>query len=298
MADFKVITDTSADLPEELIKSRDIITVPFYVMTDGSYVHQHIDITDEAFYEWMVTNPGRFPKSSCPSAPDFASVFRECAQAGEKIICICITTKFSSSYQSACIARQMVCDELPDAAIEVIDSTVNTVLQGQFVEDACDLRDAGVSFDAAVKKLAELKSTGRIFFTVGSIEYLQIGGRIGKLAGKVSSALNIRPIIRLSEGEIHPEGVARGRKKSLDKVISAAESYIAERFGDDRKALSITVGYGYDLEEAESFKERVVEMLTRYGFSHECPIRRIGAVIGVHTGPYPLGVGVISKAIV
>lgn len=297
MADFRVITDTSADLPEEIFRGRNITAVPFYVMTDGGYMHQHIDISDGDFYEWMVSHPNLFPKSSCPSAPDFASVFREFAAAGEKMICICITTKFSSSYQSACIAKEMIVSEFPEAQIEVIDSTVNTVLQGLFAEEACNLRDAGISFSDAVERLTRLKATGRIFFTIGGIEYLRIGGRIGKLAGKVSSALNIRPIIRLSEGEIHPAGVAKGRKRSLEKVISAAEAHLVEEFRNCRSALRITVGYGYDLEEAKKFCEKIVEMLTRNGFSPECPIRRIGAVIGVHTGPYPLGVGLIKSAL-
>lgn len=297
MADFKIITDSSCDLSEEIIRDRDITVVPFYVMQgDGTYKKHGPEVTDEAFYEWMVTNPGLFPKSSAPSAEDYLSVFRDAVADGSKVICICITVKFSSSYQSASIAKSRLLDENPSAEVTVIDATVNTVLQGQIVWEACELRDAGVLYDAAVARINEIKATGRIFFTIGGIEYLRIGGRIGKLAGKVSSVLGIRPIITLSEGEIHPSGVCRGRAKSLDKVLSTARGYLSDFFSRPEE-LSITVGYGYDYEEAVIFRDRVKAMLTELGLAVDVPIYRIGAVIGVHTGPYPLGVGVVKRAL-
>lgn len=296
MSDFIVVTDGSADLPEELIAQRGITVVPFYVMLgDGPYRRQGSEITTADFYNWMVDNPGVFPKSSAPSAQDYYTVFKPAAEAGEKILCICITTKFSSSYQSALIAREMVRDEVPDAVIQVIDSTVNTVLQGQVVLEACALRDAGASFDDAVRIIGEIKPTGRIFFTIGGIEYLRIGGRIGKLAGKVGSVLGIRPIITLSEGEIHSSGMARGRPRSLDRVLSIARDYLSENFKSGSE-LSISVGYGYGFDEALAFRGRVQAMLSELGLETEVPIYRIGAVIGVHTGPYPLGVGIVRRA--
>lgn len=294
MADFIIVTDSSADLPQELMRERGVTVVPFYVMTEGDYVRQHLDIEDGDFYQWMLDNPGKFPKSSAPSVSDYLALFTKFAEAGEKVVCICITRKFSASYQNACIARTMLKENWPRAAVEVIDATVNTVLQGQLVAEACDLRDAGVSMAEAVKALEEVKPTGRIFFTIGGIEYLQIGGRIGKLAGKVGSVLGLRPIITLREGEIHPSGVVRGRAKSLERVLTAAEQYLRENF-TSAKDLSISVGYGYDYEEAVSFRERAVALLEKLGLAAQIPIYRIGAVIGVHTGPHPLGLGILRK---
>jgi len=296
MQKFKVVTDGSADLSNEIVRERDITVVPFYVMLgEGEYLRQGIDIDTPTFYSWMIGNPTKFPKSAAPSAQDYLEVFVKAAEAGEKVICVCITCKFSSSYQSAAIARTMVLDDYPEASITVIDSTVNTVLQGQFVLEACDLRDAGLGYEEAVGRLESIKSTGRIFFTIGSMDYLSVGGRIGKLAGKVSSMLNIKPIIALREGEIHAAGVARGRLKSLDKVLNVAREYLSENFrtGDD---FSITVGYGSDREEAVRFRDRVSEMLKSLKLGTEVPIRMIGAVIGVHTGPYPLGVGILKRS--
>ncbi len=296
MKKFRIVTDGSADLPDEIIKDREVTVVPFYVMLgEGEYLRQGIDIDTPGFYHWMITNPSKFPKSAAPSAQDYLEVFRQAAEAGEKVVCICITCKFSSSYQSAAIARSMLLDDYPDASITVIDSTVNTVLQGLFVLEACDLRDAGTEYEEAVSRLESIKSTGRIFFTIGGMEYLSVGGRIGKLAGKVSSMLNLRPIIALREGEIHAAGVAHGRLKSLEKVLNVAREYLCENFRNDDD-FSITVGYGSDREEAVRFTDRVTEMLKSLKLGTEVPIRLIGAVIGVHTGPYPLGIGILRRS--
>ena len=168
MSKFRVITDGSGDLSPELIKERDITVVPFYVMLgSGDYLKQDADIGTPEFYEWMVSHPGVYPKSSTPSTQDYLKVFREVAEAGEQAICICITEKFSNSYQTARIALQLLREDYPDAKIAIYNSMVNTVLQGLYVLEACDLRDAGFELDEAVRRLEEIRPTGRIFFTIG-----------------------------------------------------------------------------------------------------------------------------------
>ena len=173
---------------------------------------------------------------------------------------------------------------------------VNTGLQGLYVLEAGDLRDAGFELDEAVRRLEEIRPTGRIFFTIGSMSYLSIGGRIGKLACKVSTVLGIRPIITLKDGEIVTSGGCRGRGKSLDKTLNVAREYLKENFSSG-EPLSIAVGYGYDYNEAAEFQGRVAALLDELGIPHgEIPIRLISSVIAVHTGPYPLGMGVLRKA--
>lgn len=296
MADFRVITDGSADLSDEIVKERDITVVPFYVLLgSGEYLKQGEDVSSKDFYDWMVGNPGVFPKSSTPSTQDYVEVFTEVAKAGEKAICICITQKFSNSYQTARIALNMVLDEYPEANISVINSMVNTVLQGLVVLEACDLRDAGVSYEDAIEKIGQIIPSGRILFTIGNIDYLAKGGRIGKLAGRVTAALSIRPIITLKEGEIFPSGIVRGREKSIIKTLNVSKQYISETF-TSADEMAITIGYGYSYDEAVSFKARLEDMLSGLGIAMDVPIRHIGAVIGVHTGPHPLGIGVIKRA--
>ena len=156
--------------------------------------------------------------------------FMPIVQEGKAIICICITTKFSGSMQSALNARMMILEQHPDAEITVIDATINTVLQGIYVLEAQKMKEAGVPYEQVVEELETIKSTGRIFFTVGNLEYLQHGGRIGKVASVAGSVLGIRPLITLKEGEIFASGIARGRNRSLDKGRGLLLQYLEGLF--------------------------------------------------------------------
>lgn len=295
---YHIISDGSCDLPPELTKEKNITVVPFYVSFDEEHYQKEIvEIGIREFYQEMVDNSKVYPKSSMPSVQDYMDAFLPFVKEGTPIICICITTKFSGSMQSALNAKEMVLEEYPKAEITVIDATVNTVLQGQYVLEAVRLRDSGAGYKETVDRLEKIKSTGRIFFTVGDMEYLKHGGRIGKVAGVAGSVLGIRPIITLKQGEIFPSGIARSRRKTLDKTIDLLLAYLKEE-NADIDHYSLAVGYGYDYEESAAFRDRVVEALNESGyFVDTIPIYQIGATIGVHTGPYPLGLGVIEKSI-
>lgn len=293
---YHIISDGSCDLnPQEAIE-KGIEVVPFYVSFDEqTYEKEIAEIGIRDFYEQMVQNPKVFPKSSMPSVQDFYDVFLPHVQAGEAVICICITTKFSGSLQSAMNAKNMMLETYPDAEITVVDSTLDTVLQGIYVLEAVDMRDKGIPYEKAVERLMEMRSSGRIFFTVGNIDYLQHGGRIGKLSGIASNVLNIKPLITLKEGEIFPSGIARGRKTSKEKVIGMLLSHLKE-LNAKIEDYSICVGFGYDYEEAVEFRDHAVEMLRANGYAiKEMPILQIGATISVHTGPYPLGFGFVER---
>lgn len=293
---YRIVSDGDCDLDPVLVRERDITVVPFYVsFDDTTYQKEIVEIGIRDFYERMVSDPTTFPKSSMPSVQDYVDVFTPIVEAGEAIICMCITVKFSGSYQSAMTARDMVLEEHPDAQITVIDTTMDTVLQGIYVLEAAKLRDEGVPYEEAIARLEAVKETGRIFFTVGSIDYLQHGGRIGKVAGVAVSVLGIKPLITLKEGEIFSSGVARGRKKSLDKVIALLKDYLKERNATP-ETYTIVLGYGYDIEEAEKFRQLVISELASEFGTYQIDKYQIGAAIAVHTGPYPLGVGVLKRA--
>ena len=216
----QIISDGSLDLSQELTKEKDIEVVPFYVSFDSeTYQKEMVEVGVREFYQEMVDHPTVFPKTSMPSVHDYYEVFEKYAKEQLPVICICITRKFSGSLQSATTAKDMILEEYPDAQITVIDSTVNTVLQGLYVLEACRLRDMGLEYQQIVDALLPIRETGRIFFTIGSIDYLKHGGRIGKLAGIAASALKIKPLITLKEGEIFNSGITRNRLKSMKKVV-------------------------------------------------------------------------------
>ncbi len=297
---FHIISDSSCDLPEALAAEKNITVVPFYVrFGEEPYRKEIEEISVRDFYQRMVDDPETFPKSSMPSVQDFMDAMMPSVLAGVPSITICITVKFSGSYQSACNARDIILSDYPDAKIAVIDSTIDTVLQGLYTLEAVRLRDAGVDWEESVRILEDIKASGRIFFSVANINYLKVNGRIGKVAKGVTNILGIRPVITLKEGEIFCSAVGRTRKTTSKKSIDLLRDYIRET-GATPQTYAIDVGFGYDYDEAVRFRKDVIAMLAEEHFmitEDDFPIYQIGSGIGVHTGPHPLGVTIIKKAI-
>ena len=288
---YVIVSDSSCDLPDELIKENNIKVVPFYVSLDGNdYLKERVNLQVRDFYEKMVNESNLNPKTTLPSVADYEDVFEEQIKAGNSIICVCITSKFSGSYNSASVAKENCLEKYPNAKITVIDSMVNTGVQGLLVLEIARMKRDGKTYDEAIKLANAMRKTGRIFFTVGNLEYLRKGGRIGKLVGIVGATLKIKPIIVLRDGEIFSAGISFTRKKSALKATDAALNYFKENKENPDDYQFIT-GYGYDIEEGKLYNEKLKEILKR----EDVLLIQIGATIGVHTGPYPLGVGFIKK---
>lgn len=288
---FQIISDSACDLTEEYAAAHQVGIVPLYVTVDGeNYKRDKVELKTRELYRQMVED-GAYPKTSLPSVEDYAEACRPYVEAGEPVIIITISSHLSGSANSARMAKEELLEDYPDAQIEVIDSLCNTVQQGLYVNEAVRMRDAGVSFETAVQKLLKMRETSRIFFTIGSLEYMKKGGRIGKLAVLAGDKLGIRPLIVLVCGEVTVGGVARTRKKSMDMAINLCKKFFADpehRMED----YMFCVGYGYDIEEGLAFKERVE---SEFGVTCIANGEQIGAVSCVHTGPYPVGIGVVPK---
>ena len=295
MRDYQIISDSSCDLGPELANEKRIDIIPFYVSFDGAtYQKESVELSIEDFYRRVLAEPKVFPKTSLPPVGDFAERFRYHVERGLDVLCICISTKFSGSYNSACVARDLVLEEHPEANIIVINSIVNTCLQGLVVLEAARMKEDGYSLSEVAERLDELKTSGRIFFTIGSIDYLAHGGRIGKLAGLAASTLGLKPLILEKEGEIFSEGICRSRKKSLLKVKTLVKEHFA-KIKEAPATYTITIGYGHNLAEAEAFRDELIAELDCGLTVDDIPIRRIGATIAVHTGPEAIGVGILRR---
>lgn len=289
--DFVIVSDGSCDFTKEMAKEKEVVIVPFYVSLDGEkYFKETEELEVRTFYQTLVDNPGKYPKSSLPTTTDYENVFYSILEQGKDIICVCITTKFSGSYNSAMLAKENCQKNYPDALITVIDSMVNTGLQGLLVSEMVRMKQNGFGYNEIVKRAEKMKKTGRIYFTVGNLEYLRAGGRIGKLKALVGDIVKIKPIIVLKEGEIFSEGLSFTRKKSFIKATNLALEYF-EKSNENKDEYQFTTGYGYDIEEGKAFHDRFKEILKR----DDVGLFQIGATIGVHTGPYPLGIGFIKK---
>ena len=143
----------------------------------------------------------------------------------------------------------MLAEKYPDIQVKIIDSLACTLMQGLYVLEACRLRDLGYTLKDSIERMNQLTDTQRIFFTVGNLEYLEHGGRIGKVASIAGKLLNVKPLITLKDGEIYSPGLKRGRKKSMAGTIDLLLDYMEEN-GYTPENCSLVIGYCYGYEEA------------------------------------------------
>ena len=288
---YKIISDSACDLTELYIKKHNIEIVPLTASLDGeTYLKDKTEINRKDFYTTMVENPDIFPKTSLPSVESFETVFRKYAEQNIPVVCFTITTLFSGSYNSAMNAKSLVEEYYPDANICVIDSKQNTVTQALLIDQFVKMLEDGLSFEQAMSKLDALMASARIFFTVGSLDYLKMGGRIGKVATAATGKLGVKPVIIMKDGDIGLGGIGRNRNKLKNSVLQVAKKYLDENNKDN---FIVSVGYGYDKEEGFEFMKEVESTLD-VKLNTETNVA-IGIVSAVHTGPYPIGLGVIRK---
>lgn len=297
---YQIVTDSSWDMGEDRAKSLGVAVVPFHVTYDGeTFYKENNDQVVRDMYQFMVDNPKKFPRTSQPAAEDYINTFRRFASEGTDIICFTLSAKFTGSFNVASMAAETVLEEFPDVRIQVMDSTLATAMQGLMIREMVRFQRSGADYDAFWNRAMEIKDTARIFFTVGNLDYLVHGGRVGKLAGLSANILNLRPMILMTQGELFPMGMARGRKQSLKKAMEKIISYVEES-GRLQDSFAYIVGYGYDRAEGESlreeFRHKIKEVWPDVCDRIEVDIAQIGATIGVHTGPYPIGFGLIDKS--
>lgn len=294
---FHIISDSSCDLGREEAQKLNVDLVSFYVaLGDEVYYREERDIGTHAFYQRMADNPGVFPKTSMPTVEDYLEAMRPWTARGIPVLCICLNSAFSGSCQGARNAKEALLEEYPQAQVCVLDSQLVTVLQGELVREAVELRDAGLDLEAAVTALEKVRSTGRIFFTTNDLDYLRHGGRIGRAAASAGALLKVKPLIGYENQGLVSDGIVQGRKKSLQRVQELFFRYI-EQNNLNLDQWRIVTGFGLDREEYEAFTDQLFAGLAERGYrSERSPVYQIGVTIGVHTGPTPIGVGILRRA--
>ncbi|MDF2872149.1 MAG: hypothetical protein K0R05_3724 [Anaerocolumna sp.] len=268
MASYHIFSDSSCDTPIELLNLHHITLIPFYVTFDlEHYYKENVEISNEEFYQ-RLSRDKIFPKTSLPSVMDYCHAFEKEILNGNDILCLCLTQKFSGSYQSAVNARELTLEKYPDSNIQIVDSIQATGGQGILLMQTAYLKEAGYSLADTVKRLEEIKSTARIMFTVDTLEYLAKGGRIGKAASLAGTMLNIKPMIQLRDAEYFSENNARYE----DYDFCLANATTAE-----------------DTKTVQSQLENLIGRKITY------PMFQIGVTIGTYTGPGAVGVCFVRK---
>lgn len=289
MSEFVILSDSACDLPENLKKEYNLQAVPFYVSFDKeNYLRENIDISINEFYTKILENK-IIPKTSLPSMDDYIGYFKPALEQGKDILCFTLSSELSGSYQSAFNAANMMMEEYPEREIKVMDSKNATVAQGLFVLEALKMQKAGHTLEEVYNKMLEIRDKSLIVFTTNTLEYLQKGGRIGKVSALAGGLLNIKPIILYRNGNIEPYSKARGRKKSIAEIINVFNENLDKNEIDKYE---IAIAHSHCLDEALEFEKEVEEKL---GLKLKYPVFDIGVTIGAHTGPSTIGIGFIKK---
>ncbi len=294
---FKIISDSCCDLPGSYCEENDIGIVPLYVaFQDGEYKRDFFDFTYHEFYQRMMDHPGDFPKTSLPGVEDYMKIFRPFAEAGREVLCLCMTTTMSGSYNSAKVAVDELLDDYPDARIRVVDTKALTVFQGQLVREAVRMRDLGKGLEETAEIIERIKGDGAAFFTIGDLSYLNKGGRIGGLVKLAAVRLGLKPVILFQEGNISLGTITRSRKKSLTELARQAAAFLKKK-AQDLDGYYLQVGYGLSLEDGEEVRKAFREALEANGFRNvpEPELVQIGTMVGAHNGPYLMGIAFLKK---
>ena len=289
MNTYKIIADTSCDIPASVFAEKNVTYVPFNVSFDQqNYLEELKDITPDEFYD-KINAEKLFPKTSLPSVQAYMDAMEPELKEGRDVLCLCLSSKFSGSYGSAVNAANILADDYPDRIIKVVDTTCATGCEGLMVMEACRMRDAGMEIDSVIEKLDKMKESACLYVTVDSLEHLQKGGRLGKASALAGAILNIKPIISMKDGELQAETKVRGSKKALKTIMDLSR----EKMSAEKDQYRVLFVRG-EKERHETAVEMANELRTE-GYDVYEDVWTVGITIGSHIGPTPIAICMMKK---
>ena len=275
-----VLADSCNDIPQELLEKYQIYTLPLMINYKDASYRDRVDITPEQVYERFQEE---IPKTSLPLPETIVETFAKIKADGfDQVIVSAISSGLSGTYQTI----KLLAEDIPDMRIAVID-TLNIAIASGFVAlYAAEQIEAGLPFDEVVTKTQAAVKKSTILFGVGTLEYLMKGGRIGKVSGILGSALNIKPIISCNEDGIYDTvAKVRGRKQSIQKLIDMTREKLGQH-----KNYYLSICHGDAYEEMLVMKDQLKDLVAGAKIYAE---GQISPVLGVHTGPGLLGIGIM-----
>ncbi len=274
----RVVTDSVADLPPQVVKELGITVVPLNVRFGEEVFRDGIDLTTEQFYERLVHSE-ILPVTSVPSPAAFAEAYDKLAEETDEILVITLTSKLSGTHE---VALQSVDLMKRKCRVEVVDSQWAVMAQGFIAIAAARAAQAGASLDELLELTRRNINRVGMLAAFDTLEYLKRGGRIGRAYALLGSMLNVNPIITLRDGVVEPAGRTRSRTKAIDRLCDFAMSY--------SHIEDIAVEDAACPDDAELLVERLSSIFPRERIHRS----RTTPVIGTHTGPGLLLVAVMG----
>jgi DegV family protein with EDD domain len=242
-----LVTDSSCDLPEDLIKRHNIHIVPLIVNIDGETYRERVDISPKEFYKKMATSRN-LPKTSQPTPASFLEVFTELSQTGP-VLCITISSGLSGTYESACVAKEM-----SGKGITVFDSLAGSLGHGLQVLKAAELAESGLPLEAILNEMEKYRSEMNILILLNTLDNIVKGGRLSKLEGNLGKLLDIKILLRNNkEGKVVLQSKVRGKKKFMNTVLQEIM-----RLRPDMTSVDFGITHFNNLEDAEFIQKELI----------------------------------------
>lgn len=278
-----VVTDSCASVPEVMVRDLGIEVVPYHVHTVQGTMRDGVDMLADAFYEWVRAAP-EWPSTANPSAGEYLEAYRRAAQRGDAIVEVSMTGTGSGGYQSAVLAKRLLEQEMPGFPVEVVDTQQVAMAHGWAVIQAARAALNGLSLGEVADVARKVAASAFVGFTNDTLEYLQRGGRIGKVTGMLGDLLSIKPIIGMRGGMPAPLSVARTRSGAYKRIVSLALAQIAE--GSAVRAALMHVAAREEVEKLRPLVEQSYSVV-------EWVVTQLSPALGVHSGPGTVGIALI-----
>jgi DegV family protein with EDD domain len=275
MSKVAIVTDSSTNIPAEIVKEHDLHIVPLTVIWGDENYYDGVDITTSEFYN-RLEKAKVMPSTSQPSVADFEVLFRSLHEKGHEILAILISEDLSGTISSATQAKKL----LPEAKIEIVNSKSIAMALGFPVLKTAKAARGGASL-AECKRIAEeaCPKTG-VIFVVETLEFLHRGGRIGGAKRFVGTLLNVKPILALEDGKVESLDSVRTDKKALARLIE-----LIEERTKGKKNVRLATLHGNNPDTAKSILEEASKKINPV----ETVFSEVSPVVGTHTGPGVVG---------
>lgn len=280
MKKIALVTDSTADLPPEFKKDGDTHVIPLKVLF-GEEEFSDGELSSKDFYD-RLEKAQELPKTSQPSPEDFIGLYSKLLEEYQEIISIHISSGLSGTYNAARLAKEKL-----KGRIHLVDSKTISLGIGLMVAEATKLIREGLDSVHILERLAKARMNVETLFTVDTLEYLQKGGRIGRVHSIMGSFLNIKPIVRVGDDGIYQTySKVRSQEKALKSIVQAFQD-----MSKGRKQVRFGVAHGAAHQAGTYLKEALENAFQMPATM----FTQVGPVIGVHTGPGTVGAAIQYK---
>jgi len=280
MSKVAIITDSTAYIPDEYINEYNITVVPQVLIWGDEEFKDGIDILPDEFYA-RLENAKVMPSTSQVTPQSFIDVYTRLSEQGKDILSILISDKLSGTIASAIQAKEIV----PNAKVEIVDSKTTSMALGYQVLSVARAAHEGASMSECVEIAKQARECTGVVFAVDTLEFLYRGGRIGGGSRFLGSALNIKPILEVTDGRIEALERVRTRKKSLERLVEL----VGERIGGRSpvRVATLHANSPVDARECLNVAEKRFNAV-------ESIFSSVSPVIGTHAGPGTVGLAFMA----